>query len=338
MKTPSRDTGEEADTTDLPLENLPPVFATLAARMGRELLARRLNAQASHWAGLQHQGEGILAIERFIPLDAIVGFCLRASGLGALGLRGARDLRLEQNLVCSKAVPEDLDGFRILQLSDLHLDLETGVMPRLLEKISSTDYDVAVITGDYRNSTTGDFARSLQETAEVLRALRQPVYGILGNHDFIEMAPYLEDLGLRLLINEWVSIERGSASLVIGGIDDPHFYRTHDLLKAGAGPRGPSAFRVLLSHSPETYRESVRHFDFQLSGHTHGGQICLPGGIPLIRNGNCPSFMLSGAWEWHGEGRILLGYTSRGTGCCGVPARFFCPPEITLHTLRRSSG
>jgi predicted MPP superfamily phosphohydrolase len=67
-----------------------------------------------------------------------------------------------------------------------------------------------------------------------------------------------------------------------------------------------------------------------LSGHTHGGQICLPGGFVLIRNAPVPRHMLAGAWRHAG----LQGYTSRGTGSCGVAARFFCPPEITLHVLR----
>jgi len=79
---------------------------------------------------------------------------------------------------------------------------------------------------------------------------------------------------------------------------------------------------------------SLDRFDLHLSGHTHGGQICLPGGIPLIRNGNCPKEMIAGAWRY---GK-MHGYTSRGTGCCGVAARFFCPPEITVHTLRRTAS
>jgi hypothetical protein len=109
----------------------------------------------------------------------------------------------------------------------------------------------------------------------------------------------------------------------------PHFYKTHDISRVGGTAPGPEVFRILLSHSPETYEEASCHFDFMMSGHTHGGQLCLPGGFPIIRNGRCPRRMLSGAWSRKG----LLGYTSRGTGCCGVAARLFCPPEITIHTL-----
>lgn len=70
-----------------------------------------------------------------------------------------------------------------------------------------------------------------------------------------------------------------------------------------------------------------------LSGHTHGGQICLPGGFALIKLAKVPRKMLAGAWQYEG----LQGYTSRGTGSCGVAARFFCPPEITIHEFQRSN-
>ncbi len=309
---------------------LPPIFSGLARRMGKEKLGDRLSRQSSHWAGMHHQGEGLLMIERFVPLDALVDTILRFTGLASIGRRGAIDLRIEQNTVFSPAVPKGLDGFRILQLSDLHLDLQTGVMPRLLEAVASVEYDLAVITGDFRNSTVGDFEDSLRETSHVLKALKPPVYAILGNHDFVEMVPRLEELGLPILLNETVTISHQGARLLLAGIDDPHFYKTHDLPKvSGTGP-APDLFRVLLSHSPETYEEASSHFDFMMSGHTHGGQLCLPGGFPIIRNGHCPAQMLSGSWQH----KKLVGYTSRGTGCCGVAARFFCPPEITVHTLR----
>lgn len=98
-------------------------------------------------------------------------------------------------------------------------------------------------------------------------------------------------------------------------------------------PAGEPA--ILLSHSPETWREAAAlKFDLLLAGHTHGGQLCLPGGMPLVRNAPVPRRLLAGPWT---EG-TLTGYTSRGTGACGVAARLFCPPEITLHTLRRTAS
>lgn len=305
-------------------------YCKMAARMGMEALGKRMERQARHWAGFDHQGEGIFFFERWVPVDRIAEFMLDALGLGRIGRRGARALKVEQHTVTSPAVPPDLDGFTLLQLSDLHLDLETGVVEALMKALPPLHYDVAVITGDYRNSTRDTYAQSIAHTGRLRSALKGPVFGILGNHDFIEMAPALEAGGIRLLMNEAVFIERGNARVFLAGIDDPHYYRTHNLERFTHRPPENNEFRILLSHSPETWREAARAFDLMLSGHTHGGQICLPGGIPLVRNGHCPARLLAGPWQ---EG-TLHGYTSRGTGCCGVPMRFFCPPEITLHTLR----
>jgi uncharacterized protein len=307
-------------------------YTGLKNRLGEEALSRRLHRQAQHVAELVHQGEGLLLLERYVDVDAIVASLLKACGLYHRGYRNFLDLRVVQNKVRIDDLPEGLNGYRLLQLSDLHLDLDPGLTPVLLKLLDGLDYDLAVLTGDYRNCTRKDFRPSVEETSRVLEVLRQPVYGILGNHDFLEKAPVLEASGMRLLLNESVLLTHRGADLFLAGIDDPHFYRTHDIGRASRG-RPAKAIAVLLSHSPETYREAeAAGFHLMLAGHTHGGQICLPGGIPIVRTGNCPSGMQSGAWRY----RSLQGYTSRGTGSTGVPVRFFCPPEITLHTLRPS--
>ncbi|MGD0533342.1 MAG: hypothetical protein ABSA62_14025 [Methyloceanibacter sp.] len=92
-------------------------------------------------------------------------------------------------------------------------------------------------------------------------------------------------------------------------------------------------FSILISHTPEVYRHAA-HADFNLllSGHTHGGQICLPGGIPITLHSVLPRSMGSGAWKYHD-----IGYTSVGAGSSVVPVRFNCPPEITLHHFHLSS-
>ena len=93
----------------------------------------------------------------------------------------------------------------------------------------------------------------------------------------------------------------------------------------------PEALAILLSHSPEPYRLAAHTgFDLMLSGHTHGGQICLPGGVALMTNADCPRRFCRGAWRYH----HMQGYTSLGSGSSVVGVRFNCPPEITLHHLR----
>ena len=116
----------------------------------------------------------------------------------------------------------------------------------------------------------------------------------------------------------------------LAGIDDAHFYLTDNIEKAASGIP-TDVFSILLSHTPEVYEEAA-HVDFNLMlcGHTHGGQICLPGSIPMILNSILPRYMGSGAWKYGSMHR----YTSVGAGSATIPVRFNCPPEITLHYLQ----
>lgn len=310
----------------------PGELAGLARRMGDECLKERLHTQAGLWAGKTHQGEGLLVMERLFPVDRVISTVLKLCGLYGPGHRQAARVRVMRHRIASPRVPRDLDGFRLLQLSDLHLDLDAEIERGVLRALGEVGYDLAVITGDYRNSTHEDFSRAVAATARILPAFKTRVYGILGNHDFVEMVPALEAAGLPMLLNEGVLYQRGSAGLYLGGIDDPHFYKTHDLARVRArGGEEDGVFRILLAHSPEIYAETAR-FDLVLAGHTHGGQICLPGGIAVARMARCPGRLLAGMWN---EGDVL-GYTSPGTGCCGVPVRWFCPPEITLHEFHHA--
>jgi predicted MPP superfamily phosphohydrolase len=255
-------------------------------------------------------------------------------GLHRWGYRNFMAIRVIENRVRHPRLPPALEGFRLLQLSDLHLDLDPALVAVIGERLAGIEYDVAVLTGDFRNTTDADHGPSVAQTLALLDAFERPVYAILGNHDFIEIVEPLERAGLRFLLNETVMVEHRGAALYLAGIDDPHFYRTHDL--AGVRDAVPEdGFSVLLSHSPETYRDAAAYgFDLMLSGHTHGGQICLPGGYPLVKVCDVPRRFVAGAWRH----RDLLGYTSVGTGSCGVPLRYFCPPEITVHRLERCAG
>jgi hypothetical protein len=154
---------------------------------------------------------------------------------------------------------------------------------------------------------------------------------VLGNHDSIRMVPGMEDLDIRVLLNESVRLERHGAMIHLAGIDDAHYYRVDNLHKA-ANDIPQEAVSLLLSHTPEPFRNAA-HADFKLMlcGHTHGGQICLPGGIPLITDADCPRAYVRGPWRYHD----LVGYTSVGAGSSIVDVRLNCLPEITLHRLSR---
>ncbi|TIU26887.1 MAG: metallophosphoesterase, partial [Mesorhizobium sp.] len=150
------------------------------------------------------------------------------------------------------------------------------------------DYDICVLTGDFRAKTFGPFEAALDGVARVRASLRGPLYGVLGNHDTVRMVPALEDMGVRMLMNELEVVERNGERIYLAGIDDAHFFRVDNIEKAAAGvPR--EAFSILLSHTPEIYRQAVHAgFDVLLAGHTHGGQICLPGGIPITLDSKLP--------------------------------------------------
>ena len=105
-----------------------------------------------------------------------------------------------------------------------------------------------------------------------------------------------------------------------------------DNIEKAALPIPGGAFSILLSHTPEIYRQAAHaHFRLMLSGHTHGGQICLPGSIPITLESALPRWMGAGAWQYND----MAGYTSVGAWSSVVPVRLNCPPEITLHCLRR---
>lgn len=313
---------------------LPEPYASLSRRLGRELLERRLMIQASHWAHLDHQGAGIFKLERFFPIDPAVLLALKLTGLYPRAHRNHLSPRFVERTWQLPRLPAAFDGFRLLQLSDLHLDVDPAFLDALLPLIAPLTYDAIVITGDFRNSTRDDFGPALALARRLLASLPDvPRFGILGNHDFIEQVPDLEDAGLKLLLNESACIERNGERLWFAGVDDPHFYRTHDLAAATATIPA-DACTILLAHSPEIADQlATGRFDLVLCGHTHGGQLCLPGGrwlhVPVKHQ---PRARIRGPWL--APDGVTRGYTSPGTGSCAVPARLNCPGEITLHNLR----
>jgi predicted MPP superfamily phosphohydrolase len=202
-------------------------------------------------------------------------------------------------------------------------------MRHLIGLVGDLRYDICVLTGDYRGKSYGPFETSLEIIDHLRTKLKAPIYGVLGNHDSIRMAPSMEAMGIRMLFNECEPIVRGGQRIFLAGVDDPHFYRADDIEKAAA--QIPfDAFSVLLAHTPEVYdRASNARFDLMLCGHTHGGQLCLPGGVPITLMSALPRFMGAGPWR-HGA---MAGYTSVGAGTSLSPVRLNCKPEITLHTL-----
>jgi len=302
----------------------------LEKRIGRVHLRQRLGIEADHATQVFGRGRTFFHIENWYSIHALIRLTLRGLGLYRRGLRNATDIQIRRNEVVIPRLPEAFDGFTLLHLSDLHLDADPAYPTALIERLRHVDYDLCVITGDFRAKTHGPYDAALTALATVRPHLNRPIYAILGNHDSIRMAPGIEALGITLLLNESVRVERGGATIHLAGIDDPHYFQVDNFDKAAADIPA-EATAILLSHSPEAYRHAAHAgFDLILSGHTHGGQICLPGGIALMTNAACPRRFCKGAWRYH----AMQGYTSVGSGSSVVGVRFNCPPEITLHHLR----
>jgi hypothetical protein len=305
------------------------LLANLMPRAGEFHVQRRLSIQGAHVRRIYSRRYHRLYVENLASLMRLLRFGLTFSRLRQRALQNCLDIQVVERQVRLEGLPEAFYGYRILQLSDTHLDLHPALTPAILECIAPLQYDLAVLSGDYRASTYGPYQAAMLETEKVIRALKAPALGILGNHDFLEFVPYLESYGMRMLLNETVCLERRRQTLYVSGIDDPHFYEVDDIQRARASIP-PTGLAILLAHSPEVYREAAASgYNLLLCGHTHAGQICLPGRVPIIINADCPRSLAAGAWVHAG----MQGYTSPGTGTSGVPARFFCPPEVTIHIL-----
>jgi predicted MPP superfamily phosphohydrolase len=271
--------------------------------------------------------------ENWYSVHSLIRNSLRLVGLYRRGVRNTLDIRVREHELTLERLPPELDGFTLLHLSDIHADIHPPAVHAMVETVRELEYDACVLTGDYRALTHGPVEPALEWMSVLLSGLRQPIYGVLGNHDSVTMLPALEEMGIRMLINESVAIGRGSEALHLAGIDDAHYFRVDNIEKAVQDIPDEDV-TILLSHTPEIYRQAAyAGFDLMLCGHTHGGQICLPGGIPLTLDARCPRRIGAGAWSYNG----MRGYTSVGTGTSIVNVRLNCPPEVTLHRLRAAS-
>ncbi len=258
---------------------------------------------------------------------------LQIAGLYSRGIQNARKPIVRRLRLHFPDLPAAFDGFQILHLSDLHIDGVDGLAEALAGVLKDLRPDVCVITGDYRFDDEGPCDEVYRRMPIILSSIsaKYGIFGILGNHDASEIAFALEDMGVQMLINDAVEIEKGRASVWLAGIDDPFDYKCDDLPAALSGipSRG---FKILLAHTPELYEEaSVRDVDLYLCGHTHGGQIRFPK-IGAVRNNvDCPKEYTHGQWL-HGR---MHGYTSAGAGCSSLPIRYNCPPEVVLIELSR---
>lgn len=240
-----------------------------------------------------------------------------------------------------KRLPKSFDGYTIAQLSDFHYDEFFSVVPirRSVEVVNRVRPDLVVLTGDFVTAPVLEQRRLLRRAtsdarpcAEILSRLQAQKYAILGNHDATanppEIVRLLETNSIPVLRNRSVSLERGNGRIWLAGIDDllrgmPNIWTTL---------RGipPDELTIFLAHEPDFANDASRFpIDLQLSGHSHGGQIWIPGiGAPWLP----PMARRYPRGLYTVRGMAL--YTNMGIGTIHVPLRINCPPEITLITLR----
>jgi len=291
----------------------------LAMEAGREKHSPRRVRQRRQW-------------DTFNVLLKAFGVLLRAVRLYRRGFANALDIRLTRVDAVFADLPEAFDGFRLLFLADLHADGPRPLIDRATGMVAQVEADLCVLGGDYTWHVGVPPDAAAERMTGLLRAVRAPAgtFAILGNHDSAATVDTLEALGVRVLVNETHTIARDDAALQFTATDDVHYFFTD--AATAALDATPPGFRIALVHSAELAGAvAERGFRLYLAGHTHGGQICLPGGRPIITHLTCHSGFGSGVWRLGS----LYGYTSTGTGVSGLPVRFNSRGEVVLITLRR---
>ncbi len=297
---------------------------------------RRRHLEERLWTErLRHTPEGQRVQPDMGAVMAGIGTVVRLSGMFGRGRRNALDVRLTEVEFRFPHLPAAFDGYRILFLSDLHVGDSPGNMAAALPLLEGLSHDLAVLGGDYQSWGKPAAAETARCVAPLLAALRPPdgVVAVLGNHDSHELVEPLEALGVRLLLNESVAVTRGDQSIHLIGCDDVHMFYDH--AAEAALRHGGGGFRVALVHSPDfAGQAAAAGCALYLAGHTHGGQICLPGGRPVVTGLDRHHGLARGAWRLH----AMQGYTSTGLGS-GEPAlRFNCPPEVARVTLKKGAS
>ncbi len=279
---------------------------------------------------------------RFTRRNFLIGAGTVAAGMALYSGEIARhELEIVSRVFPIRNLPTPFHGYRIIQLSDIHLDeyTEPVFLEHIVRKVNALTPDLVLLTGDFVTHGSLTFIagnHAAHRCAEILSTLTAPLrYAILGNHDVAVNAPMvihaLTSRGTPVLVNQHVAIEKNGERLWICGLEDPGTSHPDMDLTIPANPGAPV---ILLSHEPDYADTVVAHprgsfVDLMLAGHSHGGQVRLPFLGPLI---------LPPMGERYPEGLYHFGemqlYVNRGLGTVGLPFRLNCPPEVTVLTLQ----
>lgn len=295
-------------------------WATARRRIERSRYCVGVDGQRRRWrTRLLHVSTGLFALG------------LRSIGQYTCWRRNALAPELVEFELALPNLPTAFDGYRILHVSDTHFDTLPELAMIARDLLAGVKVDLLALTGDVLGRHHAPLSSAVDPLALALSQVEvgDTRLAVLGNHDPTEMAEGLEAIGFRVLINESLMLERERAHIVVTGLDDVHSFYTkaaYDALMSDV-----AEFRISLVHSPEIADHAAKAgVALYLCGHTHGGQICLPGGRPLLTGLTRCKHAACGLWN---EG-AMLGYTSRGLGSSWPPLRKNCHPELTVITLR----
>jgi uncharacterized protein len=279
---------------------------------------------------------------RFTRRNFLIGTGATAAGFALYAGEIARhEIDIVQRPIAIANLPAAFHGYRIVQISDIHLDeyTEPYFLERIVHQVNGLAPDLVLLTGDFITHGSLTFIagkHAVHRCAEILTTLTAPLrYAILGNHDVAFNAPLviqaLTSHGTPVLINQYVPIERNGGRFWLCGVDDPGTSHPDLDLTIPEKPDGPV---LLMAHEPDYADDVAAHprgplVDLMLAGHSHGGQVRLPFLGALI---------LPPMGEKYPEGLYRLKqmqlYVNRGIGTVGLPFRLNCPPEITVITLQ----
>ncbi|MDP2982988.1 MAG: metallophosphoesterase [Candidatus Latescibacter sp.] len=273
-------------------------------------------------------------------------FLVNVTNLGILGItallcmygfyEARRTPRIVQISVPVKDLPSDLEGFRIAQITDLHVGptVKGGFVQSVVDRVKSLHPDAIAVTGDVVDGSVPEIGKDVAPLGELSAPFGK--YFITGNHEYYSgVEPWIEEmkrLGFIVLLNEHRVIKRGDGSILLAGVTDYSAGRIHgnhaSSPEAAISGAPPCDVKIILAHQPSSIFASSRAgFDLQITGHTHGGQY-----FPLKYLVGLHEPYVSG-WRLHDKTFI---YVSRGAGYWGPPLRIGVPSEITVFTLNRA--
>lgn len=271
--------------------------------------------------------------EEAIYYHLVIKYFFKLTGLYDQGKQNALDICLVSRKISVQRLPDKFLDLNILYFSDLHLDGLEGLTSRMIEVLEKLEPDICIFGGDLRMSTYGDYNTCLDLFSRIITNVtaRYGNFAVLGNHDCLEMIPAIEDMGVKVLLNDSHRIEKDGQEIYIVGVDDPHYYKCSNIQMA-LNDVPEKAFKIFVCHSPEMFKEAAaNNVDLYLCGHTHAGQVQLPIIGPVFTHSRSPRSMVQGFWK---EGPTQ-GYTSSGVGVSGVPVRFLTRGEVVTLTLVR---